>query len=258
MLTNYLPMKNLLSTLRVTCLSLVLGAGPLLATPVRAQELYEITSGSVAHDRRDVAALKLQVDGTLAQTRDFWQQFMKETYNLRFKGSTLARLGVGKNDELTVEQVSGIGISSRPVNLFVSFGSPTDSTTEVALFGAFGEKTYFEPGRTVPEFKGMTKILERFATAARVNAYRQQVSDAEASVAAIDKEKAKLQRNIQSAQSNTASNLKRIDELLRQNQGNATQMHQDSTQLTANGQLRETAQQQLQRRRDRLNTMAPK
>jgi seryl-tRNA synthetase len=100
--------------------------------------------------------------------------------------------------------------------------------------------------------------MEKYAPAARVNAFRQQVKAAEDAVTAVDKEKTKLEKSIQSAQSNTAANLKRIEELLRQNKANATQMHQDSAQLVVNGQNRETAQQQLEKRRERLSGVAPK
>jgi hypothetical protein len=239
------------------CITLLATGLALAATPARAQ-FYEITPGSVTHDRREVSALKVQVDGNLENTRTYWQDFMKDTYNIRFKGGALASLGVGKKDELSAQQVPNIGVSSRPVDLYVAFSAPTDSTTEVSLFGSFGDKTFFEPTRTVPEFKGLRNLLTKYVTAARVNAYRQQVTDAENSVAAVDKQKQKLERSIQSAQSNTAANLKRIDELTRQNVTNAQQMHQDSVQLVSNAQLSEAARATLQRRREQFGTVAPK
>lgn len=243
-------LKSCLTTLLVSALALA-------TTPAWAQR-YEIEPGFVTHDRREIAALKVQVDGTLENTRNYWQDFMKDTYNIRFKGGALASLGVGKKDVLSAQQVPSIGVSSRPVDLYVAFSAPTDSTTEVSLFGSFGDKTYFEPTRTVPEFKGLRNLLTKYSTAARINAYRQQVTDAEGGVAAVDKQKTKLEHSIQSAQSNTASNLKRIDELTRQNVSNAQQMHQDSLQLVSNGQLAEAAHLTLQRRRDQLGTVAPK
>ncbi|MVN76741.1 hypothetical protein GO988_10450 [Hymenobacter sp. HMF4947] len=239
------------------CIALLASALALVATPAQAQ-LYEIQDGTITHDRREVFAVKVQVDGTVANTRSFLQDFMKDTYNVRLKSGALASLGVGKKDELSAQQVSGIGVSSRAVDLYAALSAPSDSTTEVALFGAFGDKTFFEPGRTVPEIKGLRNILAKYSTAARVNAYRQQVADAENSVDAVEKQKTKLERSTQSAQSNTASNLKRIDELLRQNQANVLQIRQDSVQLISNAQLREAARLNLERRRDRLNSVAPK
>ncbi len=240
-----------------SCIALLASGLVLATTPARAQ-LYEIVPGSVTHDRREVSALKVQVDGNLENTRTYWQDFMKDTYNIRFKGGALASLGVGKKDELSAQQIPNIGVSSRPVDLYVAFSAPTDSTTEVSLFGSFGDKTFFEPTRTVPEFKGLRNLLTKYITGARVNAYHQQVTDAENGVAAIDKQKQKLERSIQSAQSNTASNLKRIDELTHQNVANAQQMHQDSLQLVSNAQLSEAARVTLQHRRDQFSTVAPK
>lgn len=227
----------------------------LLAAPAWAQ-LYQVTSGVATHDRRDRDALLVQVDGSVETTRDFWQDFMKDNYNIRFKSSALATLGIkGTKSELAAQQVSGAGISSRPVDLYVNLNAINDSTTEVAFFGGFGDKTYFEPERTVPEFKGLRKIMDKFAVAARVNAYQVQVKEAERAVSDADKEQDKLNRSIQAAQSNTAANLKRIDELTNKNRSNALQMHQDSLQLTNNASLRELTRARLERRRARLATV---
>ncbi|MFD1871381.1 hypothetical protein [Hymenobacter bucti] len=229
-----------------------------LAAPVRAQ-LYQVNNGVATHDKRDRDALLVQVDGSVETTREFWQDYMKDTYSIRFKSGALATLGIkGKKDELSAQDVSGAGISSRPVTLYVNLNAINDSTTEVAFFGGFGDKTYFEPTRTVPEFKALRKIMDKFAVAARANAYQVQVKEAERDVSAADKEQDKLNRSIQSAQSNTAANLKRIDELISKNRSNALQMHQDSLQLTTNAQLRELTRTRLQRRRDRLATVDKK
>ena len=240
-----------MSTLRF---ALLLSSLLVLTTSVRAQ-LYEVTTGLVTYDRRDRSAATVQVGGSVGDTRSFWQQYMKDTYDIKFKGGALASLGVGKKDELSAQQVSGVKVSSRPVDLYASFRALTDSTTEVALFGGFGDKTFFEPTRTVPEFKGLQNLLQRYVPAARANAYRNQVKQAEDNVAAADKAQEKLNKSIQSAQSNTTSNLKRIDELTKQNAANTQQMHQDSAQLVTNAQLRESLRLRLQQRRERLATV---
>ena len=240
------------------CLALLFSFSLLAAVPAQAQ-LYQITSGVVARDKRDCSALLVQVDGSVETTRSFWQDFMKDEYSLRFKTGALATLGIrGKKDELVAQQVSGVGISSRPVDLYVSLNAVNDSTTEVAFFGGFGDKTYFDPTRNTVEFKGLRKILDKYVPAARLNAYQAQVKDAEREVTVADKEQEKLSRSIQAAQSNTAANLRRIDELTNKNRANAQQMHQDSTQLATNAQLRELNRVRLQRRQERLATVAPK
>jgi hypothetical protein len=240
------------------CFAFLLLPFLLLASPVRAQ-LYQVTTGVATHDRRDRDALLVRVDGSVETTRDFWQDYMKDTYGARFKSGALATLGIkGKKDELTAQQATGLGISSKPVDLFVNLNAINDSTTEVAFFGGFGDKTYMEPTRTAAEFKGLQKVMDKFATAARVNAYQVQVKEAERDVTAAEKEQDKLTRSIQSAQNNTAANLKRIDELTAKNRANALQMHQDSTQLTSNAQLRKLTRARLLRRRTRLTTTGAK
>lgn len=232
-------------------LTFLLGA-LLLAGAARAQ-LYTVTTGVATHDRRDRDAVKMQVDGSVETTRDFWQDYMKEQYNARFKSKTLATLGIrGKREEMSAQQVTGASISSRPVDLYVNLTAVNDSTTEVAFFGAFGDKTFLDPAATAPEFKALRSILERFAGAARINAYQVQVKEAEGNVTAANKEQDKLTHSIESAQNNTASNLKRIDELTSKNRSNALQVHSDSLSLGTNARLRETTNLRLQRRRERL------
>lgn len=212
---------------------------------------YVVRQGQLPYAGRTQYSANVVVDGPEDQTRDFLQSFMKETYRIPLK-SGFVNLVTKKNGVLTAKQVAGTNISSRAVDIYAATTALTDSTTEVALFGGFGEKTFFSPDLTSTEFKRLQAMLERYAPAARVNAFRQQVAAAEANVAAIDKEKDKITRAMENTRANTAANLKRIDELLRQNKANALTISQDSVQLIGNAQLREAGTQVLQRRRERL------
>jgi hypothetical protein len=237
-------------------LLLLLSLSVLLAPAARAQtytpgQNYVVRQGQLPYAGRTQYSVNVVVDGNEDKTRDFLQSYMKETYRIPLKNG-LVSMVTKKNGILTAKQVAGTNISSRPVDIYAATTALTDSTTEVALFGGFGEKTYFSPDLTNGEFKRLQTILERYAPAARVNAFRQQVLDAEAEVAAIDKEKEKINRNMDNTRANTAANLKRIEELLRQNQANAQSLSQDSVRLISNGQLRETKTQVLERRKTRL------
>jgi len=212
---------------------------------------YVVRQGQLPYAGRTQYSVNVVVDGPEDQTRDFLQSFMKETYRIPLK-SGLVSMITKKNSVLTAKQVPGTAISSRPVDLYAATTALTDSTTEVALFGGFGDKTFFSPDLTSIEFKRLQTMLEKYAPAARTNAFRQQVAAAEANIAAIDKEKDKLNRAMDNTRANTAANLKRIDELLRQNKANAQTISQDSIQLISNGQLREAGTKVLQRRRERL------
>jgi hypothetical protein len=237
-------------------LFLLLACCTLLAPAARAQSYepgqnYVVRQGQLPYAGRTQYSVNVVVDGNEDKTRDFLQSYMKETYRIPLK-SGLVSMVTKKNGILTAKQVAGTNISSRAVDIYAATTALTDSTTEVALFGGFGEKTYFSPDLTSTEFKRLQAMLERYAPAARVNAFRQQVLDAEAQVAAIDKEKEKINRTMDNTRANTAANLKRIEELLRQNQANAQSLSQDSVRLIGNGQLRETKVQVLERRKTRL------
>jgi hypothetical protein len=228
----------------------------LLATAAHAQtyepgQNYVVRQGQLPYAGRTQYSVNVVVDGPEDQTRDFLQSFMKETYRVPLKSGLVSML-TKKNSVLSAKQVPGTAISSRAVDLYAATTALTDSTTEVAMFGGFGEKTFFSPDLTSVEFKRLQAMLEKYAPAARTNAFRQQVAAAEANIAAIDKEKDKLNRAMDNTRANTASNLKRIEELLRQNQANAQTISQDSLQLIGNAQLREAGTKVLQRRRERL------
>jgi hypothetical protein len=239
-------------------LTLLISLLVLLAAPAWAQ-LYTVTNGTATRDRRDRDAVLVQVDGSVETTRDYWQEYMKDTYSIRFKSKALAALGIkGKKDELAATEATGAGISSKPVDLYVNLNAINDSTTEVAFFGGFGDKTYFAPGTNASEFASLRKIMEKFAVAARANAYQIQVKEAEREVSAVEKEQDKLTKSIQSAQSNTASNLKRIDEMQSKNRSNALQMHQDSVQIATNAKQLELNKARLQRRRERAGSVGKK
>jgi hypothetical protein len=228
----------------------------LLAPAAHAQtyepgQNYVVRQGQLPYAGRTQYSVNVVVDGNEDKTRDFLQSYMKETYHIPLK-SGLVSMVTKKNGVLTAKQLTGTSISSRAVDIYAATTALTDSTTEVALFGGFGEKTFFSPDLTATEFKRLQAMLERYAPAARINAFRQQVTDAEAQVAAIDKEKEKINRNMDNTRANTAANLKRIEELLRQNQANAQSLSQDSLRIISNSQLRETSVQVLERRKTRL------
>ncbi|MGI4760404.1 MAG: hypothetical protein ACRYF0_06845 [Janthinobacterium lividum] len=243
-------------------LFLLLAFSALLVPAARAQtyepgQNYVVRQGQLPYAGRTQYSVNVVVDGNEDKTRDFLQSYMKETYHIPLK-SGLVSMVTKKNGILTAKQVAGTGMSSRAVDIYAATTALTDSTTEVALFGGFGEKTFFSPDLTSTEFKRLQAMLERYAPAARINAFRQQVLDAEAQVMAIDKEKEKINRTMDNTRANTAANLKRIEELLRQNQANAQSLSQDSLRLISNGQLRETSVQVLERRKTRLAGVAGK
>jgi|GEM_PF-968999 len=231
-------------------------------------QMYVVREGQLPYAGRTQHSVNVVVDGPLNQTRDFFQDFMKDQYRLSFRGGLASLVNVGKlvgannktagNAMVSTKQQAGTFISSRPVDLYAAFTTLADSTTEVALFGGFGDKTFFSPDLTTTEFKRLGTMMEKYAPAARYNAFRQQVVAAEAAVATIDKEKTRLDKDVQSAQSNTAANLKRIEELLQQNKANAARVSQDSLQLITNGQNRQTAQELLEKRRARLSATPAK
>lgn len=233
---------------------LLLISASLATAPAWAQS-YQVRQGQLPYAGHTQASINVVVDGNEDDTREFLQSYMKSNQRLALKGGLAGLLG--KKPVLSAKQVSGTAISSRPIDVYAATTALTDSTTEVALFGAFGDKTYFSPDLTPAPFKQLENVLTKYAPAARTNFYRQQVAEAEAKIAAIDKEKEKLNRHVEATRANTAANLKRIDELLRQNEANVTTLGQDSVQLVNNGLLREAGVKQLERRRTRLTIVTP-
>ncbi|RZL14155.1 MAG: hypothetical protein EOO62_06205 [Hymenobacter sp.] len=227
----------------------------LMATAPAWAQSYQVRQGQLPYAGHTQASINVVVDGNEDDTREFLQSYMKTNQRLALKGGLAGLLG--KKPVLSAKQVSGTSISSRPIDVYAATTALTDSTTEVALFGSFGDKTYFSPDLTPAPFKQLENVLTKYAPAARTNFYRQQVAEAEAKIAAIDKEKDKLNKAADATRANTAANLKRIDELLRQNEANAKTLTQDSIQLVNNGLLREAGVKVLERRRTRLSIVTP-
>lgn len=226
--------------------------GLLAAAPAAAQ-LYDVRSGDVSYNRSPRPALKVQVDGKASDVRDFLQSWMKSSYNIKFKNGGV--LGLGKSDVLVARQTPASTVSGKLVNIYASVVAPSDSVSEVSLFGGFDDNTFFDPDKTATEYNALRTITQSFASAARLKAYRDQVADAEKKVKTTEKEKEKLEKSRISLQNNTTSNLARIEELKKKNGENLTQSRSDSVSLIKTAQLLDQSRVRLQRRRDQLSTL---
>ena len=226
--------------------------GLLAAAPASAQ-LYDVRPGDVSYNRSPRPALKVQVDGKASDVRDFLQSWMKSSYNIKFKNGGV--LGLGKSDVLVARQTPASTVSGKLVNIYASVVAPSDSVSEVSLFGGFDDNTFFDPDKTATEYNALRTITQSFASAARLKAYRDQVADAEKKVKTTEKEKEKLEKSRISLQNNTTSNLARIEELKKKNGENLTQSRSDSVSLIKNAQLLDQSRVRLQRRRDQLSTL---
>ena len=91
----------------------------LLARPAAAQ-LYDVRPADVSYNKSPRPAFKVQVDGTASDVRDFFQSWMKSSYNVKFK--TGGVLGFMKSDVLTARQVPASSISGKPVDLYAKIG----------------------------------------------------------------------------------------------------------------------------------------
>lgn len=216
-------------------------------------QLYEVRQSSINYEKQERPAAKVLVDGTPAWTRDFWQTWLKDTYNIKTKGN--GTLGVGKRDVLTAKQVPASSVSGKLIDLYAIVTAPSDSVTELAVFGGYDAKTYFSPEGTPTEFAAMRNMAQNFAAAARLKAYREQIEAAEKELRETEKEKDRLEKERASLAKNTESNLEKIESLKKQNIENKLKASQDSAQLIVNGQQLELRKAKLQRRKDRLSTL---
>ncbi|SFQ66580.1 hypothetical protein [Hymenobacter arizonensis] len=226
--------------------------GLLTIAPASAQ-LYDVRASEVNYDRKTRAALKVQVDGKASDVREFFQDWMKKNYNVKFKNGGL--LGLSKSEALEARKTPANSISGKLVDLYATVVAPSDSTSEVALFGGFDDNTFFDPDKTATEYSAMRVMAQTFAAAARLKAYRDQIAEAEKSVKTAEKEKEKLEKNRVYLQNNTTSNLAKIEELLKKNADNLQQIRSDSASLVKNSQVLDVNRTQLQRRRDRLSAL---
>ena len=224
----------------------------LTSTPTFAQ-LYDVRTSEVSFEKRPRAALKVQVDGQATAVREFLQTWMKQSYNVRFK--TGGVFGIGKSDVVAARKTPASTVSGKLIDLYASFVAPSDTVTEVAFFGGFDENTFFSMETTPGEFGALRSIAQNFAGAARLNAYREQIDEAEKKLKAVEKDKEKLEKSTAEARRTTANNLARMEEMRKQNLASRQQIKSDSVALLKNLDLRQAAQLRLQRRRDRLTAL---
>ena len=248
------PVDGLLKTVAmpkiyILCLVLLVG---LLGRPAAAQ-LYDVRPGNVSYNKSPRPAFKVQVDGTATDVRDFFQSWMKSSYNVKFKSGGV--LGFMKSDVLTARQVPASSISGKLVDLYATITAPSDSVAEVSVFGGFDDNTFFSPDKTKTEYEALRTMVQSYAGAARLNSYRAMVSEGEKKVKASEKEKERLEKERLNLQSNTTANLKRIEELKKKNTENLTQSRADSVTLIGTNLQMEQNRLRLQRRRDRLTAL---
>ena len=226
--------------------------GLFVAAPASAQ-LYDVRAGEVNYNKSPRAALKVQVDGKATDVRDFFQQWMKSSYNVRFK--TGGVLGVGKSDVLMARKTPASTVSGKLVDLYASVVAPSDSVSEVIVFGGFDDNTFFDPDKTPTEYNALRAMTQNFAGAVRLKAYRDLIAEAEKKLKATEKEKERLGKERLALQANTTANLARIEELKKKNIENRLQTRTDSASLIRNAQVLDESRLRLQRRRDRLSAL---
>jgi hypothetical protein len=224
----------------------------LSASAVQAQ-LYEVRTSSVNYERKERDAVKVQVEGTAQWTRDYWQTWLKDTYNIRLKGSGV--LGVGKKDVLVAKQAPMSSVSGKLIDLYSTVTAPSDTVAELSVWAALGPDSFLSSGGTASEFSSLRNITQSFAAAARVKAYREQIAEAEKQFKESEKEKEKLEKERTSLAANTQSNLTKIEQLKQQNADNKLKLAEDSVKLIDNARLLELRKAQVERRRARLTNL---
>lgn len=241
--------------MKKTVMLLLGGFLGLLIQPATAQ-LYEVRTGSISFERKEQEALKVQVDGTAQWTRDYWQAWLKDTYNIRLKGD--GTFGVGKKDLLVAKQTPVSSVSGKLLDLYSTVTAPADTVAELAVWATLGGNSFLTADQTPSEYAALRTIVQSFAAAARVKAYKDQLTEAEKQVKEIEKEREKLEKEVLSLQANTTSNLARIESLQKQNVENTIKARQDSVKLVTNAQQLELRKLRMERRRDRLSTLERK
>ncbi|GGG30385.1 hypothetical protein [Hymenobacter glacieicola] len=225
----------------------------LLAPAATHAQLYDARTSSVNYDKRERDAVKVQVEGTAQWTRDYWQAWLKDTYNIKLKGSGV--FGVGKKDVLEAKQVPMSSVTGKLLDLYSTVTSPSDTVSELSVWAAMGPDSFLSASGTPSEFSSLRTITQSFAAAARTKAYREQIAEAEKQLTAAEKEKEKLEKERTSLANNTKSNLEKIEQLKKQNADNKLKSAEDSVKLLDNARLTELRKAQLERRRARLTNL---
>lgn len=220
----------------------------------RAQ-VYDVRTSTVNLDKRERPALKVQVEGSARAAREFWQEFLKENYNIKLRAGGVLGLG-GNKDVLLAKQTPVSSVSGKLLDLYTNVVAPTDSTAELQVFAAFDNgTTWLDPDKTASEFAALRTMLQSFAKAYRPYHYKQEVEAALKQVADAEKEKARLDKEIKTLAADTVSNLAKMQQLREQNVQHAAKIKEDQQKLVQNATETERRKILVQRRRDRLSAL---
>ncbi|GAB2969478.1 hypothetical protein GCM10027048_45410 [Hymenobacter coalescens] len=226
-----------------------------LATTGAVAQVYDVRTSTVNVDKRERPALKVQVEGSAKDARDFWQQFLKNSYNIKIKSGGVLGLG-GNKDVLLAKQTPVSSVSGKLLDLYTNVVAPTDSTAELQVFAAFDNgTTWIDPDKTTSEFAALRTIVQNFAKEYRPYHYKQEVDAALRQLADAEKEKARLDKEIKSLAADTVSNLAKIQQLRDQNVQHAAKIKEDQQKLVQNATETERRKILVQRRRDRLSAL---
>ncbi|KUG06550.1 hypothetical protein [Solirubrum puertoriconensis] len=243
-------MLNLLTRWLLVCVAaLVLPLGSAHA------QLYDVRTSTINIDKRERPALKVQVEGSAKEAREYWQQYLKESYNIRIKSGGV--LGIGGNKEVMLAKQTPVSsISGKLLDLYTNVVAPSDSTAEVQVFAAFDNgTTWLDPDKTASEFSALRTMVQGYAKAYRPRYARMAIEQAEKQLQEAEKEKLRLEKEIKTLAADTVSNIARIKQLQEQNVQHATHIKENQQKLVQNATETERRKVILQRRRDRLSAL---
>ncbi|OON67984.1 hypothetical protein [Hymenobacter sp. CRA2] len=230
----------------------------LLAGGSAAAQVYDVRTSTVNVDKRERPALKVQVEGSAKEARDFWQQFLKDSYNIKIKSGGVLGIG-GNKDVMLAKQTPVSSVSGKLLDLYTNVVAPSDSTAEVQVFAAFDNgTTWIDPDRTPSEFAALRSIVQNYAKEYRPRHYKLEVAAAEKQVADAEREKTRLDKEIKTLAADTVSNLAKIQQLHEQNKLHSAKIKEDQQKLVQNATETERRKILVQRRRDRLSALERK
>lgn len=226
-----------------------------LSTLSATAQVYDVRTSTVNVDKRERPALKVQVEGSAKEAREFWQEFLKDSYNIKLR--TGGVLGIGGNkDVLMAKQTPVSSVSGKLLDLYTNVVAPTDSTAELQVFAAFDNgTTWLDPDKTSSEFAALRTMVQNFAKEYRPYHYKREVEAAEKQVADAEKERVRLDKEIKTLAADTVSNLAKMQQLREQNVQHAAKIKEDQQKLTQNATETERRKILVQRRRDRLSAL---
>ncbi len=180
-----------------------------LFTNITVAQEVKLKDTTINYKSEEHTAIYTSIEPNAKTIKKAWQDFLKDTYDVKIKG-----IGFLVNkDVLNGEEVTFSGLPIKNINLFTKVVEEGE-ISNVSIF-AFDKRGDFLNAELYPEmYEGLKEVFNAFLDSFLPTYYREQVNEAQENVNNLKDDISDLEENIDDNQDKISDNRKEIEKLL--------------------------------------------